>query len=509
MDNTVCKRLAAAGVLAAYAVAGGACDSGPSGERDAPVVRIGFGIGGTARSSGISNLADALYAESLLEKDWDGRTTPRLAEDLTWADEGRVLRLTLKRNVLLHDATPVTSDLITGLIRQMVPPVRRSPALGFEHVTSVSSPDARSVELRLSEPDLFLTTALTDLRILKPDQPDTGTGPFKLLRRSPVVETVRFEQYHGGLSPLGGVKIIPYDTHRAAWAALLRGEVDVVQEVNRDAVEFLAGSSTVQTYSSIQPFYVPLVFNLNHPLLKNVEVRRAISEAIDRREIVERAMRGRGRVADGPIWPDHWAYDTPYRPHLYDPAAAKARLDAAGFPQPRGGNSGELRSRFTLKCLVYAEDPQFDRIALLLQRQLFDIGVNLQLELTPLERLTARADVGDFETYLVQANASRTLDRLYRFWRSAGPNNPRPTQNSGYTGADAVLDQLRRSTSEEQIRSSVSALSRRFYEDAPAAFIAWLEVARAVDARFTVPDRTDRDPFINLWQWRLAPRASP
>jgi hypothetical protein len=39
----------------------------------------------------------------------------------------------------------------------------------------------------------------------------------------------------------------------------------------------------------------------------------------------------------------------------------------------------------------------------------------------------------------------------------------------------------------------------------PAAFLAWPETTRAVDARFDIGDQSDPDVFANLWRWRLAP----
>ena len=44
------------------------------------------------------------------------------------------------------------------------------------------------------------------------------------------------------------VKIITYDTQRAAWAAMMRGDIDMVQEVNREVVEFLEGSNRFEMY---------------------------------------------------------------------------------------------------------------------------------------------------------------------------------------------------------------------------------------------------------------------
>ena len=211
-------------------------------------------------------------------------------------------------------------------------------------------------------------------------------------------------------------------------------------------------------------------------------------------------------VADDPVWPSHWAYNTAVRRHTYDAASARRRLDAAGLPvQPAAAGSGERASRFRINCLFFDADPQFERIALLLQRQLAAVDVDVHLEGANQKVLTQRAAGGDFDTYLFQMTSGRSFDGTYRFWHSPGPG---PVfQNSGYRGADEVLDRLRRSRNDPDIRLAVGDLRERFYEDVPAAFIAWLQTTRAIDSRFDVGEKSDPEVFANLWRWR--PKAAP
>ena len=75
-------------------------------------------------------------------------------------------------------------------------------------------------------------------------------------------------------------------------------------------------------------------------------------------------------------------------------------------------------------------------------------------------------------------------------------------QDSGYRGADEVLERLQRARTDADIRIAVGDLRERFYEDVPAAFIAWLQTTRAIDARFDVGDSSDPEVFTNLWRWR-------
>jgi ABC-type transport system substrate-binding protein len=164
-----------------------------------------------------------------------------------------------------------------------------------------------------------------------------------------------------------------------------------------------------------------------------------------------------------------------------------------------------MARRFSIRCLFW-NDPQYERIALLLQRQLADVGVDLVLEASDDLQLQTRAGKGDFDTYLYQVTSGKSFNWTYRFWHS--PVAGAAYQDSGYTGVDAVLDRLRSVRDDGQVRTAVADLRERFYQDVPAAFLAWPETTRAVDARFDLGDRSDPDVFANLWKWRPAERQN-
>ena len=311
----------------------------------------------------------------------------------------------------------------------------------------------------------------------------------------------RFTTYYRGAPAIRAITVQPFESQRSAWAALLRDEVDAVQEVQRDSVEFLEGSTQVRTFSLIRPFYIMLAFNLRHGVLRSAEVRRALSEGVNRDEIVRDALRGRAQVAENPIWPDYWALSASARRYSYNPDAARLRLEAAGYPLR--GNATTGPSRVAFECLFWNENPQHERMALLLQRQLLRLGVDLRLTGLPLGTLVNRAGSGKFEVMLLPVRGGRSLDVTYEYWRS--PETAEALRlNLGYTGADAVLDRIRAASSDADIRLGVAELQERFYEDAPAVFLAWQETTRAISAHIDVSDRSDPDVFSNIWRWRRA-----
>jgi peptide/nickel transport system substrate-binding protein len=493
------------GVLALFAISflSAGCRTEPVRQAAPAELRIGVGAAPTNRDRALEGIGSLLFSESLLTRQMDGRTVPGLATSWRWEDEGRRLRLELKDQVRFHDGSILTSDIAVKLLRQNL---ENKQSLGFAYVTNVAAENARTIVIQLSRPDFFLLPELSGLKVVQPNARDIGTGPFRIVRRTPTFETVRFDAYHGGVPAMKGAKVLTFETQRAAWAALLRREVDALQEVSRETVEFASQDTSIRTYPSIQPFYIALVFNQKHPLLKNVEVRRALNAAIDRESIVQSAMRGHGQVARDPIWPLHWAYTHPNVPHVYDPKWAEQKFNTLRLVRPAAGEDGSA-PRFKLRCLFWSDEPMYERIALMLQRQLFDVGVDLILQPANLDEVIARANSGEFETLLPRTNAGRSLDFTYRFWHSSS-ESATAMLKAEYFGADSLLDELRASTSDDEVRSVLSQLGRRFREDVPAAFIAWPQVTRAIDSRLYVGRGNEQDPFAKIWEWRPAESAA-
>jgi peptide/nickel transport system substrate-binding protein len=489
LDAIAALRLSA--LVASLAVAGG-CTMQPPTSVGTQVLRVG--AQNTAETEQV--LVEKLSAEPLLVLDAHGRAAPRLASDWKWLDDGRALSMTLMPGVRFHDGTPLTAPTVAALLRKNIP-VDRSE--GFRYLTSIDTPDAQTVIFRLSRVDSFLFDAIASALVLDDDKPNLRTGPFKIVSRRSGIQAERNTSYYRGSPGIDRVEVTLYDTQRAVFAAMMKGSLDMVPEVNPQSVEFLEGASQFETFASVRPFYIPFVFNLRHPILKHVEVRRAIVHAIDREEIVRQAMRGHAKIADDPVWPSHWAYNSGAKSYAYDPAAARLELDAAGFPVRPTMTPGRMASRFQLHCLFYNKDFQFERIAILLQRQLEEVGIDLVLSGADEATLTRRAHDGNFDSYVFQLTSGKSFDWTYRFWHSDSG-----FQSTGYTGANLALDQLRNSHLDGDVRVAVANLRQRFYEDVPAAFLAWPETTRAIDTRFDLGDHTDPDVFANLWRWRAA-----
>ncbi len=225
--------------------------------------------------------------------------------------------------------------------------------------------------------------------------------------------------YYLGAPEIERVVVLPSANLRTSWTRLLRGEVDMVTDVPQEAVEFIQNDD-IQVISFPHGYQFLVAFNSAVPPFKSALVRRALNSAVNRDELIADVLQGKGTPATGPIWPEHWAYDRAIQPFGYDPRGAIALLEAAGFTAVSIDESARrppARLRFT--CLLPANFAVLERIGLEVQKQLYDIGVDVQFETVPFEEYDARIREGRFEAVLVGMISGPSFGRPFLFWRSA------------------------------------------------------------------------------------------
>jgi peptide/nickel transport system substrate-binding protein len=446
-----------------------------------------------AQQEPITGLVNILSSESLVAVGWDGRPVMRLAESAAESEDGLTIRVKLRPMVKFHTGEAVTAARVRELLMRQF--------LKRQEVQDVTVGDGDTLLITLRRAHSLKVADLSDFSIDHRDELGLRTGPFKVKTLKPEAILEAFPDYYQGRPTLGRVEIRVYPTHRAAWTAMMRNEVNFLHEVNRDAIDFIEAGGRIRAYRLLRPYYVPLVFNLNHPVLRRREVRLALNEAIDRDEVVKNGMRGHGLAAEGPFWPYHWAYPQGRQTSSLNPAAAKVRLDSAGL-MVRTQPGRDIPARFSFTCMLMKDDMRFERIALVLQRQLFAIGIDMALEPVEGREFFRRLASGEFDAFLFEMVSGRTLNWASSFWRSPAPGAA-VRLRTGYTAADDALDRLKHARTDDEIRVAVSDVMEVIRKDPPAVFLAWPREARAADASLELEYEPDRDVFGSL---RLARR---
>jgi peptide/nickel transport system substrate-binding protein len=465
------------------------------------LLRVGTGTPRTGNpNSGVSALIDSLALEAPLATDWYGRPSARAITDWQWVEDGLGLRLHLQPGLTFHDGTPLTNRLAAQIIDARLR-IENSGTVPSSSILSVLPEGSTDIVIRTSRPEGFLLSDLSLLNFSLPDHPRVGTGPFQLVSGEPEVKMRAFAGYRGGEAKIGEIEISRFDSQRAAWAAMMRGEINLLYDVSGDAVEFVQAESTVHTFSFARAYYHALVFNNSRPPFTDRQVRRALNLAVDRQQIVQTALKGLGQPTDNPIWPYHWAYPTDLPSYSYDREGARRLLDERGLVGGRTRGTGGMPARMTFTCLLPEHDQRLEAIARVLQKQLFSLGVDMNVVPLPMQALGARAMRQDYDALLIEFGSLRSLAFLYGTFHSPLPEIPGRLP-MGYSGADAALDALRAALSDDETRTAVRALRQALHDDPPAVFLDWSQGVRALDTQFAPPEEFNRDIWGSIQKWQ-------
>ena len=494
------------GVLC-FAVLLSACNtSRPQTEGTPVVLRVGLPEAGvTAPDVGLPQAVRFFTVEGLTTKGPDGRPMPRLAKSWSSSPDGLQWQFVLRDDVTFHDGTKLDAELARlSLTSSVARPGTKALYPGLIDIIDIKAAAKNELNISLRHRSAFLLDDL-EFPITRPGEEKVvyGTGPFKTVSESK--EEIVLEPHRGyyqGTSRIDRVVIRPYATLRTAWASMMRQEIDMLWDVAHDSSEFVAGTD-VAMHSYLRNYVYLIAFNSSRPKLAPAAIRRALNSAIDREALISDVLKKRGVAANGPLWPQHWAYDRTLPGYAHDRGLASAALDAAGLKRPAPA-VGRVPARLRFVCLVPENWAVLERLALNVQKQLYAIGVDMQLESVSADEYLRRIPRSDFDAVIIDMISAPVFTRPYSFWRWGG--EPTGYNVFGYRSAQADhwFDALRFAANDAQYRAAAGQLQRVLLDDPPALFLAWQERTRAISRRFDVPVARGRDPVQTLWQW--APR---
>ena len=159
-----------------------------------------------------------------------------------------------------------------------------------------------------------------------------GTGPFAFVgyQKDAVIRFKANADYWKGKEKIDDLVFAITTDAAVRLQKLKAGECHIFPYPNAADVPTIKSDANLTTMEENGLNIAYLAYNTLTPPFDKAEVRKALNMAIYKEAIVKSVFEGAAQVAKNPIPPTMWSYNNAVEDDKYDPAAAKAALEAAG-----------------------------------------------------------------------------------------------------------------------------------------------------------------------------------
>jgi len=429
----------------------------------------------------ITNTMGRYMYDGLLNNDALGVPRAALAESWTIGDDNLTWTFSLKKGVTFHDGSDFTAEDVAYTVEVCRTSLLKNFTASIDRVEVV---DPYTVKIITKAPTAVLLESLAALRILPKayrtklgetafNQAPVGTGPYVFVEwvKEDHISMKANEQYWGGSPKIKKVTFRPISNAATRTAALLTGEVDIIEDVpvrDVDKLKNTEGLSVVDRPSE-RLIYLhvdshrpqgPGIIGLDKNPLADLRVRKALSLAINRDSIVKMIMNGNAYATNQMVLKGRRGYVEDMPAPKYDPEEAKKLLAEAGYPDGFKVYLDAPNGRY----------PNDGQVAQALASQLTKAGIQIELRLHPKTTFFDFVRPGD-KSSLVMTGWSEPIDvgeMAGVLFYTRGKNPAKGGSNRGHYANpefDALVDEADGTADPEKRRVILEKAARMIVED--------------------------------------------
>lgn len=445
--------------------------------------------------SGTSSTPANIF-EALAVSDADtGEYKPLLAESWDISEDGLTIEYTLRDNIHFSDNTPITTDDVIFSFSLIKNPDIDNAHLAnyFEDVVSCEKSGERKVLFTMSQvyfKSLEITGSMaivpkhiynfTDAKEFNEHRTNPiGSGPyvFDKWNVGSSISLVRNENYWAEKPRIKKLvyKIITNDL--AAISAMRSKQLDLVGTTPEQFLKLSQEDEILKDFRTIEYWkasggYSYIGWNMDTDFFSDRRVRRAMTMLVDRESIRVNIYKSMAKTVSGPFYHNSPQYNQNITPLKFDPSAAIALLEEAGWKDTDGDGIRDKNGKpFKFRFLMPSGRDALEQILKLLKDQFAQVGIELVPDTYEWSVFVQKLMEKDFDAITLAWTGSMESDP-YQIWHSSqcegGGSNRTAFKNAE---ADKLIEDARRTLDKDKRNEFYHQLHQILHDEQPYTFM--------------------------------------
>lgn len=309
-------------------------------------------------------------------------------------------------------------------------------------------------------------------------------------------------------------KVIPDYTSKIL--QLQKGEIDLLELVKVEDIEDIKSNGDLDIVSIVGREYDYVGLNNIDPkaysdgeivpnkLFGSKNVRRAISYAINRKEILNEYLLGFGELAVAPVSSIFkTVFNEEIKPYEFNLTKAKELLAADGWHDvDKNGVLEKGDDEFSFTLYHPAGNPLREYASISIRNSLKAVGIDVKVE---------TIELGTLIDYLFEKKLDAWMAGWYvpipvelkQYWYSDLASTPLNFASYRNNHIDSLLDLLQTRISEEKRTEAIKAFQKLIHDDEPVTFLYWVPNICVYNKRIKEIDINPSGTVTHCWEWRL------
>ncbi len=463
-----------------------------------------------------------LVYNGIVKYDKDLKLVGDLAESWDISPDGLEITFHLRKGVKWHDGVEFTAeDIMFGYQKIIDPKTPTAYASAFEEVEKAEVLDRYTFKVTYKEPFAPGLASWGSLVVLPRHllegaditkspltRSPVGTGPYRFVEWK-TGEKITLEynpDYFEGRPYIDRYvyRIIPEQA-----TMFLELKAERIDEMGLTPLQYRRQTNSPDFLKKFNKYrylsfgYTYLGYNLLEPKFQDIRVRRAISSAINKQDIVDGVLLGLGRVATGPFKPDTIWYNPEVKRYPYDPDKARALLEEAGWVDTdRDGILDKEGKPFSFTIITNQGNEQRKKSAEIIQRNLKEVGIEVKIHIIEWAAfINDFIDKKSFEAVILGWSLDPDPDQ-YDIWHS------RKTKFKEFNfisyknpEVDDLLVKARHTMDPEERRKYYFRFQEILAEEQPYTFLYVAEALPVIHSRFKGIEPAPAGIGYNFIKW--------